>query len=65
MYSFVHLVRNVSAKTLTLFHSERIVSLAVKLSTSGRSELSLDFCVRGVLGESTDGLSGSLDTGSI
>ena len=61
---FFHLVQNLSVKTWTLFHSERIMSFEVKFSKSGNSELLLNFCVRMVLGESTEGFSGSLDTGS-
>ena len=64
MYSFFHLFQNMSAKTWTLFHSERIMSLEVKFSKSGGAWLLLNFCVRSVLGERTAGFSGSLDTGS-
>ena len=64
MYSFFHLVQNLSAKTWTLFHFERIISVEVKFSKYGNSELLLNFCVRMVLGERMEGFSGSLDTGS-
>ena len=64
MYSSFYLVQNLSAKTWTLFHYERIMSFEVKFSKYGNSELSLNFCVRMVLGESTEGFSGSLDTAS-